>query len=119
MSAEALGKAGFDWVLLDQQHGHFDDAAVRAITQGLVRVGLLKGRVPTLIKQEAYKKFYMHRTGHWLGLDVHDVGDYKIGEEWRVLEPGMALTIEPGIYFIPTLLAKLKAALDAFAKQFA
>jgi len=74
------------------------DAAVRAITQGLVRVGLLKGRVPTLIKQEAYKKFYMHRTGHWLGMDVHDVGDYKVGDEWRVFEPGMVLTVEPGIY---------------------
>ncbi len=74
------------------------DAAVRAITQGLVRLGLLQGRVPTLIKQEAYKKFYMHRTGHWLGMDVHDVGEYKVGDEWRVLEPGMCLTVEPGIY---------------------
>ncbi len=74
------------------------DAAVCAITQGLVRLGLLKGRVPSLIREEAYKKFYMHRTGHWLGMDVHDVGDYKVGEEWRVLEPGMVLTVEPGIY---------------------
>ena len=74
------------------------DAAVRAITQGLVRIGLLKGRVPALIKEEAYKKFFMHRTGHWLGMDVHDVGDYKVGDEWRVLEPGMCLTVEPGIY---------------------
>jgi Xaa-Pro aminopeptidase len=74
------------------------DAAVRAITQGLVRVGLLKGRVPALIKEEAYRKFYMHRTGHWLGMDVHDVGEYKVGTEWRVFEPGMALTVEPGIY---------------------
>jgi Xaa-Pro aminopeptidase len=74
------------------------DAAVRAITQGLVKVGLLKGRVPALIKDEAYKKFYMHRTGHWLGMDVHDVGDYKVGDEWRVFEPGMCLTVEPGIY---------------------
>ena len=74
------------------------DAAVRAITQGLVRIGLLKGRLPALIKGEAYKKFYMHRTGHWLGMDVHDVGDYKVGEEWRVLEPGMCMTVEPGIY---------------------
>jgi Xaa-Pro aminopeptidase len=74
------------------------DAAVKAITQGLVRLGLLKGRVPALIKDEAYKKFFMHRTGHWLGMDVHDVGDYKVGDEWRVLEPGMCLTVEPGIY---------------------
>jgi Xaa-Pro aminopeptidase len=74
------------------------DAAVRAITQGLVRLGLLKGRVPGLIKEGAYRKFFMHRTGHWLGMDVHDVGDYKVGDEWRVLEPGMCLTVEPGIY---------------------
>ncbi|MBV6415973.1 MAG: Xaa-Pro aminopeptidase [Steroidobacteraceae bacterium] len=74
------------------------DAAVRVITQGLVRLGLLKGRVPALEKAGAYKRFFMHRTGHWLGMDVHDVGDYKIGDEWRVFEPGMVLTIEPGIY---------------------
>jgi Xaa-Pro aminopeptidase len=74
------------------------EAAVKAITQGLVKLGLLKGKVPTLIKDGAYRKFYMHRTGHWLGMDVHDVGDYKIGEQWRVLEPGMVMTVEPGIY---------------------
>ena len=59
---------------------------------------LFKGKVPTLIKNNAYRKFYMHRTGHWLGLDVHDVGDYKVGDQWRLLEPGMVMTIEPGIY---------------------
>jgi Xaa-Pro aminopeptidase len=83
---------------------HWNDphtAAVRAVTQGLVKLGLLEGRVPALEKEGAYKKFFMHRTGHWLGMDVHDVGDYKIGEEWRVLEPGMAMTIEPGIYIAP------------------
>jgi Xaa-Pro aminopeptidase len=74
------------------------DAAVKAITQGLVKLGLLKGKVPTLIKEGAYRKFFMHRTGHWLGMDVHDVGDYKISEQWRVLEPGMVMTVEPGIY---------------------
>ena len=74
------------------------DAAVRAITQGLVRLGLLKGPLTSLIKDGAYKKFFMHRTGHWLGIDVHDVGDYKVGDEWRVFEPGMVLTVEPGIY---------------------
>ncbi|MFO1401455.1 MAG: Xaa-Pro aminopeptidase [Steroidobacteraceae bacterium] len=74
------------------------DAAVRAITQGLVRIGLLKGNVASLIKDGAYRKFFMHRTGHWLGMDVHDVGDYKVGEEWRVFEPGMTLTVEPGVY---------------------
>jgi Xaa-Pro aminopeptidase len=77
------------------------EAAVHTLTAGLVKLGLLKGRVPQLIKSEAYKKFYMHRTGHWLGMDVHDVGDYKIGDAWRVLEPGMVLTIEPGLYISP------------------
>jgi len=77
------------------------DAAVRVITKGLVDLGLLKGRVATLVKNEAYKRFYMHRTGHWLGMDVHDVGDYKIDGAWRLLEPGMVLTIEPGLYVPP------------------
>jgi Xaa-Pro aminopeptidase len=77
------------------------DAAVRTITQGLVKLGLLEGRLPTLIKEGAYRKFFMHRTGHWLGMDVHDVGDYKVDDEWRVLEPGMVLTVEPGIYIPP------------------
>jgi Xaa-Pro aminopeptidase len=67
----------------------------------LVRLGLLKGRIPKLEESGAYRKYFMHRTGHWLGMDVHDVGDYKIGNEWRVFEPGMALTIEPGIYVAP------------------
>ena len=80
---------------------HWNDphtAAVRVLTQGLIKLGLLKGRLTTLIKDEAYRRFYMHRTGHWLGMDVHDVGDYKIGDEWRLLEPGMVLTVEPGLY---------------------
>jgi Xaa-Pro aminopeptidase len=74
------------------------EAAVKAVTRGLVKLGILKGKVPALIKSEAYKRFFMHGTGHWLGLDVHDVGDYKVGDQWRVLEPGMVLTVEPGIY---------------------
>jgi len=80
---------------------HWNDpheAAVRVITKGLVSTGILKGDVKKLIKEEAYKPFYMHRTGHWLGIDVHDVGDYKVEEKWRLLEPGMVLTIEPGLY---------------------
>ena len=64
----------------------------------LVELGLLEGDVQALIESEAYRAFYMHRAGHWLGMDVHDVGEYKVGGEWRVLEPGMALTVEPGIY---------------------
>ena len=74
------------------------DATVRVITRGLIKLGLLKGKERELIKAEAYRDFYMHRAGHWLGLDVHDVGDYRIGGRWRQLEPGMVLTIEPGIY---------------------
>lgn len=74
------------------------DASVEVLTKGLVRLGLLKGRVKKLIKDEKYKQFYMHRIGHWLGMDVHDVGAYKIGDEWRLLEPGMVLTVEPGLY---------------------
>ncbi len=74
------------------------DAAVKVITRGLVKLGLLSGRTPRLIRDGEYRRFYMHRTGHWLGLDVHDVGDYRVGEQWRLLEPGMVLTVEPGIY---------------------
>ncbi len=77
------------------------EASVRTITAGLVELGLLRGEVDQLIKDEAYKEFYMHRIGHWLGLDVHDVGDYRVGGEWRVLEPGMVMTVEPGIYVAP------------------
>jgi len=73
-------------------------AAVKVLTRGLVKLGLLKGRPAALIKEQAYRRFYMHRTGHWLGMDVHDVGDYKVGEAWRELEPGMVLTVEPGLY---------------------
>jgi len=73
-------------------------AAVKVLTRGLVKLGILRGRASDLIRSEAYRRFYMHRTGHWLGMDVHDVGDYKVGDEWRVLEPGMVLTVEPGLY---------------------
>jgi Xaa-Pro aminopeptidase len=77
------------------------EAALRVITQGLVDFGLLSGDVITLIEKEAYKPFYMHKTGHWLGLDVHDVGSYKQDGKWRELEAGMVLTVEPGIYVSP------------------
>ncbi|MCP3661763.1 MAG: Xaa-Pro aminopeptidase [Gammaproteobacteria bacterium] len=84
-----------------QPGNHWDDphqAAVKVITKGLVALGIIKGRVPTLIKNKGYSRFYMHGTGHWIGMDVHDVGDYKVDGEWRLLEPGMALTIEPALY---------------------
>ena len=80
---------------------HWNDphhAAVRVITKGLIELKLLKGTLARLLKDNAYRRFYMHRTGHWLGLDVHDVGDYKVGDQWRQLEPGMVLTVEPGLY---------------------
>lgn len=84
-----------------QPGNHWDDphdAAVKVVTRGLRDLGLISGRLPTLIREHAYRDYFMHRTGHWLGLDVHDVGDYKIDDQWRLLEPGMAMTIEPGIY---------------------
>ncbi len=74
------------------------DAAVRVIARGLKKLGLLDGSLPKLIRDGAYRDYFMHRTGHWLGMDVHDVGDYKVGDEWRLLEAGMVMTVEPGIY---------------------
>lgn len=87
-----------------QPGNHWDDPherAVKEITRGLKRLGILDGRLPTLIKEGAYREFFMHKTGHWLGMDVHDVGDYKVADQWRLLEPGMVMTIEPGIYVSP------------------
>ena len=77
------------------------DAAVRVLTQGLVDLKLLTGDVDNLIEKGDFRRFYMHRTGHWLGLDVHDAGEYKVGDEWTVLSPGMTLTVEPGLYIRP------------------
>lgn len=76
-------------------------ATVEVITRGLRELGILKGRLSDLIESQAYRPYYMHRAGHWLGLDVHDVGDYRVAGEWRQLEPGMVLTVEPGIYIAP------------------
>jgi len=80
---------------------HIHQAAVRTLTGGLAELGLLAGgrkAVPKLIKEEKYKPYFPHRTGHWLGMDVHDVGDYRVAGKWRRLEPGMVLTVEPGLY---------------------
>jgi aminopeptidase P (EC:3.4.11.9). Metallo peptidase. MEROPS family M24B len=74
------------------------EAAVKVLTRGLVELGILNGKTKDLIKDEAYKPYYMHRTGHWLGMDVHDVGAYKRDGDWRELQPGMVLTIELGLY---------------------
>jgi Xaa-Pro aminopeptidase len=90
-AAVAAIKPGNHW---DQPH----EASVKVITEGLVKLGLLKGAVAQLVKDGAYRDFYMHRVGHWLGLDVHDVGDYRVEGAWRMLEPGMVMTVEPGIY---------------------
>lgn len=79
--------------------GH--DAAVRVLTQGLIDLKLLTGDLDNLIEKGDYKRFYMHRTGHWLGLDVHDAGEYKTGDNWATLQPGMTLTVEPGLYIRP------------------
>jgi Xaa-Pro aminopeptidase len=83
---------------------HWDDphnTTVQVLTAGLVALGLLQGKVEELIESGAYRDFYMHRAGHWLGMDVHDVGDYKIEGKWRQLEPGMVMTVEPGLYIAP------------------
>src|SRR2546427_807415 len=89
----AIGKvrAGNAW---NEPH----DAAVRVLAQGMLDLKLLSGTLDEVLEKEAYKRFYMHRTGHWLGLDVHDAGDYKRSGKWRSLAPGMVLTVEPGLY---------------------
>ncbi len=79
------------------------DTAVRVLVEGLMDLGLLVGDIEEIIKEEKYKPFYMHRTGHWLGLDVHDVGVYQWGENPQPLQPGQILTVEPGIYISPNI----------------
>ena len=87
--------AGFAW---NDPH----EAAIRVIVQGLIDEKILHGCLDEVLESESYAQFYMHRTGHWLGMDVHDVGDYKIAEQWRELEPGMVFTVEPGLYISAT-----------------
>jgi Xaa-Pro aminopeptidase len=92
----AIAKAvpGNDW---EAPH----NAALAVLAQGFIDLKLCQGTVDGVLESGSYKKFYMHRTGHWLGMDVHDVGDYKINEQWRPLESGMVLTVEPGCYIRP------------------
>lgn len=90
-AALAAVKAGNHW---NEPH----DAAVQTVTRGLCGLGILEGEPAEAIRSGSYRRFFMHRTGHWLGMDVHDVGDYKVAGQWRMLEPGMVLTVEPGIY---------------------
>ncbi len=87
-------KVGASW---DDPH----QAALKVLAQGMIDLGLCTGSVDGLLESGDYKRFYMHKTGHWLGMDVHDVGDYKRGGEWRKLEAGMVLTVEPGCYIRP------------------
>ena len=91
LAAIAKVKPGNHW---DEPH----NAAIEVLTEGMIDLGIFKGRLKELIKDQSYTKYYMHRTGHWLGMDVHDVGDYKVEGEWRTFEPGMVLTVEPGMY---------------------
>ncbi len=93
-AAIAMVKPGAHW---NAPH----DAAVAVLAQGFIDLKLLGGTLDAVLEQESYKQFYMHRTGHWLGLDVHDAGEYKTGGEWRELQPGMVLTVEPGCYIRP------------------
>jgi Xaa-Pro aminopeptidase len=79
-------------------YNQFHDTAVRVLVEGLMDLGLLAGDIEEIIKEEKYKPFYMHRTGHWLGLDVHDAGVYKHGENWQTLQPNQVVTVEPGLY---------------------
>ena len=87
-------RAGNPW---QQPH----DAAVQVLVDGLIELGLLAGSAEECIEQETYRRFYMHKTGHWLGMDVHDVGEYRVNGQSRTLEPGMVLTVEPGLYVAP------------------
>lgn len=84
-------------------YNQFHDTATRVITEGLVEIGLLKGEIDKLIEEKKFKPFFMHGTGHWLGLDVHDVGVYKQGEAWQAFQSGNVVTVEPGIYIGPHL----------------
>ncbi|MFK8031557.1 MAG: Xaa-Pro aminopeptidase [Gammaproteobacteria bacterium] len=91
-----------DQVVAGNHWNDVHDAAVKVIAKGLLREGLVSGTLAHVLKTESYREFFMHRTGHWLGIDVHDVGDYKVQDNWRILESGMVLTVEPGIYVAPT-----------------
>ena len=91
-------RAAIEKTLIGNHWNEPHEAAVKVIAKGLKKLGLLEGALPKLIKDGAYQPYYMHRTGHWIGMDVHDVGDYKVGDDWRMLESGMVTTVEPGIY---------------------
>ena len=93
--------AAIDATRIGNHYKYPHEVAVKILTQGLVDLGLLSGNVDELVESEAFRQFFMHGTGHWLGMDVHDVGAYKTGEEWRSYEAGMVVTVEPGLYIAP------------------
>jgi Xaa-Pro aminopeptidase len=93
--------AAFDMIKPNNTIKQASDAAIAVITQGLIDLDILKGELADNIEQQTYREFYMHGLSHWLGLDVHDVGNYKIDGQDRPLKPGMVLTVEPGIYIAP------------------
>jgi Xaa-Pro aminopeptidase len=93
--------AAFEVIKPNNTIKHASDAAIAVITQGLIDLNILKGELADNIEQQTYRAFYMHGLSHWLGLDVHDVGNYKIDGQDRPLKPGMVLTVEPGIYIAP------------------
>lgn len=93
--------AAIDATRIGNHYKYPHEVAVKILTQGLVDLGLLHGNVDELVENEAFRQFYMHGTGHWLGMDVHDVGTYKNGEDWRAYEAGMVVTVEPGLYVAP------------------
>ena len=94
-AARAAIRPGAHW---NEPH----EAAVEVLARGMIDLGLLRGSFDEVMEKGDYRRFYMHRTGHWLGMDVHDAGEYKLGGEWRPLEPGMVLTVEPGCYIRPS-----------------
>ena len=95
----AAQAAAFEALRPGQPYVSYHDAAVAVLARGLVDLGLLQGTVDGVIESGAYKRFYMHSTGHWLGLDVHDAGRYKIDGAWRPFAAGQVVTVEPGLYF--------------------
>ncbi|KAA8735558.1 Xaa-Pro aminopeptidase [Acinetobacter qingfengensis] len=90
--------AAIDATRVGQHYRYPHEIVCKIFTEGLVDLGILSGEINELIETEAYKQFYMHGTGHWLGMDVHDVGNYKQHGEWRPYESGMVVTVEPGLY---------------------
>ncbi|TCB56736.1 Xaa-Pro aminopeptidase [Acinetobacter terrestris] len=93
--------AAIDAVRVGNSYKEPHHVAVRIMVEGLLELGLMKGDIDDIIRTESFRQFYMHGTGHWLGMDVHDVGSYKIDGEWRAYEEGMVVTVEPGLYIAP------------------